>query len=207
MLNGPSFVPKEVKKIVVTLHGYGANGDDLFDIGSMLLAGRSDIALYSPNAIEPFELSCQGYQWFGLPDLANITIENGVHKALPSLLAFLDHITNHHKIDYKDVLLFGFSQGCMMSLATLYLRPIGAVIGVSGMLVKPCNPTIVSPKTKVLLTHGMMDVVVPYASCQMAKATLEKDGIDVNLISRASLGHMIDNVVIAESIKFLNDAL
>ncbi|MBP9752954.1 MAG: hypothetical protein KBD31_04015 [Proteobacteria bacterium] len=209
MLKGPRFVPENPKKLLVTLHGYGANGDDLFDIGVMLIAGRSDIALYSPHAVEPFELAAVGggYQWFGLPDLAQMTLQKGVHKALPNLLLYLDEITRYHNIRYEDVILFGFSQGCMMSLACLYFRPLGGVIGASGMLIKPENPEILKPKTKVLLTHGMMDTVVPYASAPIAKTFLEQDGMSVDLISRPTLAHAIDEVVITESIQFLNTVL
>ena len=35
MLNGPSFIPQTVKKILIMLHGYGANGDDLFDLNML----------------------------------------------------------------------------------------------------------------------------------------------------------------------------
>jgi phospholipase/carboxylesterase len=203
MLNGPSFIPQTVKKILIMLHGYGANGDDLFDLGKMLTTDIENIAVYSPHAIESFELAPFGYQWFGLPDLLESTIEKGIHKAMPRLLGYIDDLVTKHGLTHQDVILFGFSQGCMMSLALIYYRDIGAVIGASGMLVKPKDPEIKHPKTKVLLTHGTLDMVVPFPSAPMSKTLLEQDGVDVNLAIRTGLGHGIDDSVLKESRQFL----
>lgn len=207
MLNGPSFIPQTVKKILILLHGYGADGHDLFAFGKILTANIDQIAIYSPHAIEAFEFSSFGYQWFGLPDLTECTIEVGIHKALPPLRAYIDALISEHNLTERDVFLFGFSQGCMMALSLLYYHDFGGIIGVSGMFVKPQHPAIVSPKTPVLLVHGTFDMVVPYAFAQIAKLRLEEDGVNVTLLTCPGLGHAIDDYILKEGQTFLKNVL
>ena len=54
-LNGPSLEPKsgKTKRLVVFLHGYGADGNDLIDIGRAWQPILPDTAFVSPHAPEP----------------------------------------------------------------------------------------------------------------------------------------------------------
>lgn len=202
MLSGKYFIPQGiVKKLIIMLHGYGANGEDLFDIG-IHLSNQTNTAIYSPNAPEPY--GSDGYQWFGLPDLASLTLENGVHKALPTLLEYIDSLVVKHNLSYADVTLIGFSQGCMMALSCLYHRPIGAVIGLSGMWIKPMKPELKIFPTKVFLVHGTHDVVVPYTCLNYAQMMLNHDTINVQTFTRPGMGHGIDQHTLDACANFLN---
>jgi phospholipase/carboxylesterase len=207
MLTGKSFIPEGcVKKIIILLHGYGANGDDLFDIGMTLSDNVPNTAIYSPNAPEAFEMGGPGYQWFGLPDLSSMTLENGVHDALPTLLAYIDNLVEEHNINHEDVVLIGFSQGCMMALSCLYHRPLAAVVGLSGMWVKPGEQEV-EAETPVLLVHGTHDMIVPFATMDFTHMMLERDGFSVETLSRPGLGHGIDNYTIDAIGEFLEPIL
>lgn len=207
MLTGQSFIPEgTVQKIIILLHGYGANGDDLFDIGMTLSDNLPNTAIYSPNAPNAFEMGGPGYQWFGLPDLTRITLESGVQEALPTLLDYIDALVEQHNIDHEDVALVGFSQGCMMALAALYYRPLAAVVGLSGMWVKPGEPEVEN-ETPVLLAHGTHDMVVPFATMDLSHMMLERDGFPVEILSRPGLGHGIDNYTIDAIGEFLEPIL
>lgn len=205
MLNGPHFIPDgKIEKIIITLHGYGANGDDLHDCGTFLANNlNQNIAVYSPHAVETFEMNTSGYQWFGLQDLHQMTLETGIYKALPTLLKFIDDIAQKHNLTSQDIILFGFSQGCMMALAAMYFKNFHAVIGVSGVLIKHNNPKITHPQTPVLLAHGTYDTVVPYPNMLMSQEFLHQDNVLVKTLSRPGLGHSIDDTILNESVSFL----
>jgi phospholipase/carboxylesterase len=207
MLSGPSYIPDgKIEKIIITLHGYGADGDDLHESGRIIGDSlKENCAVYSPNAIDTFEMNTTGYQWFGLPDLSQMTLETGIYKALPDLLEFIDYIIKKHDLKDHDVILFGFSQGCMMALAALYFRNFYAVIGIAGVLIKHNNATISHPKTPVFLAHGTYDMVVAYPNMLMSQELLEQDNISVKTLTRPGLGHGIDDTIIKESISFIKN--
>ncbi|HCU06822.1 MAG TPA: phospholipase [Holosporales bacterium] len=207
MLTGQSFIPEGcVKNMIILLHGYGASGDDLFDIGMTLSDNLPNTAIYSPNAPNAFEMGGPGYQWFGLPDLSSSTLEDGIHKTLPVLLDYIDILVEKHNICHEDVALVGFSQGCMMALASLYHRPLAAVVGLSGMWVKPGEPEVEN-ETPVLLVHGTHDMIVPFSTMDFSQMMLERDGFPVETLSRPGLGHGIDNYTIDAIGEFLEPIL
>ncbi|HCU07184.1 MAG TPA: phospholipase, partial [Holosporales bacterium] len=207
MLTGQSFIPEgRVKNIIILLHGYGASGDDLFDIGMTLSDNLPNTAIYGPNAPNAFEMGGPGYQWFGLPDLSSTTLEDGIHKTLPILLDYIDILVEKHNICHEDVALVGFSQGCMMALASLYHRPLAAVVGLSGMWVKPGEPEVEN-ETPVLLVHGTHDMIVPFSTMDFSQMMLERDGFPVETLSRPGLGHGIDNYTIDAIGEFLEPIL
>jgi phospholipase/carboxylesterase len=207
MLTGPHNIPEEkIEKIIITLHGYGANGDDLHDCGTFIANNlNQNIAVYSPHAVETFEMNTSGYQWFGLPDLHQVTLETGIYKALPALLTFIDTVVKKHDLTDQDVILFGFSQGCMMALAAMYFKNFHAVIGVAGVLIKHNNPEILKPQTPVFLAHGTYDMVVTYPNMLMSQELLHQDNISVKTLTRPGLGHGIDDTILKESVSFLKN--
>ena len=207
MLTGPKFVPPgKIEKVIITLHGYGADGENLFDCGKLLSINTGfNTAVYSPNAIEKFEMGGHAYQWFGLPDLAETTLQKGVHKALPALINYIDDVAKKHSLSTKDIILFGFSQGCMMSLSSLYSRDLYAVIGIAGMFIKSADVSIQNPKTPVLLCHGTYDMVVPYPSMAISEKLLKADSVNVETITSPGLEHAIDDRMLEGSISFLRN--
>lgn len=94
LIDGPFIAPQSgaAKNLVVFLHGYGSNGDDLISIGREWAPYLPDTAFVSPNAPEVCEIWAQGYQWFSIraidPDA--FEREKQAEKAMPALNAFLD---------------------------------------------------------------------------------------------------------------------
>ena len=91
-LNGPRLEPRsgQVKRLVVFLHGYGADGNDLIDIGRAWEPLLPDTAFVSPHAPEPCGQAPVGRQWFPLFTRAPDERWRGVNKAAPVLNQFLD---------------------------------------------------------------------------------------------------------------------
>ena len=67
-LDGPRLEAKsgKAKNVVVFLHGYGADGNDLIDIGRAWQDLLPDAAFVSPHAPEPCGQAPMGRQWFAL---------------------------------------------------------------------------------------------------------------------------------------------
>lgn len=212
-LSGPAFAPASggpAKQLVILLHGVGADGNDLIGLAPMLSQGLPDAEFLAPNAPEPCDMAPVGYQWFSLQDRSADVIEAGVRAAAPLVDKFIDDNCAIRQITPDRVALFGFSQGCMMSLFVGLRRQtaLAAVLGYSGALVAPekLAAEIVS-RPPVLLVHGEADPVVPYQMLAAAQAELEAAGVDVQTVSRPGLGHGIDEAGIREGAALLQRTL
>lgn len=194
-LNGPSILPQSgvVKKIVVFLHGLGADGNDLLSLSSEL--DLPDTAFYSPNAPFACDMAPYGYQWFSLQQRIEEVILEGIKIAAPILNGYLDGLLAKHKLTAKDLALVGFSQGTMMSLyvAPRRAEPIACVVGYSGAMIMP---ELLEKETKskppICLVHGDMDNVVPYGAMIHAVDALMQNHIPHEAHGRPNLGHGID---------------
>src|SRR5262245_59495087 len=166
-LDGPRLEPKggQAKRLVIFLHGYGADGNDLIEIGKAWQAWLPDTAFVSPHAPEPCGQAPMGRQWFSLtfrnPDERWI----GVNKAAPVLNRFIDAELERHKLTPSALALVGFSQGTMMALHVGLRRAAApaAIVGYSGLFVLPENAEPekfageITAKPPVLLIHGDQD--------------------------------------------------
>src|SRR5258707_8132165 len=140
-LDGPKLEPHTgpARQLVVFLHGYGADGNDLIEIGRAWQGLLPHTAFVSPHAPEPCGQAPTGRQWFELtfrdPDERWI----GVNKAAPVLERFLDAELARHKLAPSALALVGFSQGTMMALHVGLRRATApaAIVGYSDLLMLP----------------------------------------------------------------------
>ena len=89
-LDGPRLEPRSgaARQLVVFLHGYGADGNDLIDIGRAWQGLLPQAAFVSPHAPEPCGQAPVGRQWFPLTFRDPNERWVGVNKAAPVLEAF-----------------------------------------------------------------------------------------------------------------------
>jgi phospholipase/carboxylesterase len=194
-LTGPSAVyPKGAtpKRLVVLLHGLGADGNDLFGLVPALAPALPDTAFMSPDAPFPCDMAPYGRQWFSLQTRTAEAIQAGVRASAAILDGFLDEALETLGLDGTKLALIGFSQGTMMSL---YVGPrrakqLAGIVGYSGRLVGDTSEF--KSKPPILLVHGDADQVVPPDSLPLAIAALEKAGVPVEAVTRPGLGHGID---------------
>ena len=196
-------------KLVVFLHGYGADGKDLIDLANPFGMVLPNASFISPDAPHPCAMSPQGRQWFPIEE-----IPKGAIKASLGLLDLIENEAKKLDLTFKDVILIGFSQGAMMSMQCLLInnKQLGAVIGYSGALrqenIDAANDKILNGKhkfsdTPILLVHGEQDEVVPFQSLERSKILLNKIGFNVQTLSRQNLGHGIDPEGISKGMEFL----
>ena len=196
-------------KLVVFLHGYGADGKDLIDLAKPFGMALPNASFISPDAPHPCAMSPQGRQWFPIDE-----IPKGAIKASLGLLGLIDNEAKKLNLNFKDVILIGFSQGAMMSMQCLLINheQLGAIIGYSGALkeenIDAANDQILNGKhkysdTPILLVHGKQDEVVPFQSLEKSKYLLNKIGFNVQTLSRQDLAHGIDPEGISKGMEFL----
>lgn len=195
MLTGPSLSPKSGKKpgqLIVFLHGYGADGANLIDIGEYWSDLLPDAEFIAPNAIEPCEMGI-GYQWFGLKDFSPFNIRAGLDRVTPLVVKQLKVWLHERQLAPADLCLVGFSQGTMLALDIMFHLPgIKAIVGYSGAFYPPVAKQVKAPVPKVCLIHGDMDMVVPYMAFLEAQKNLQEYGIIPVTHTSHGLGHSID---------------
>src|SRR5215469_15334473 len=169
-LDGPRLEPRSgpARALVVFLHGYGADGNDLIDIGRAWQGLLPQAAFVSPHAPEPCGMAPVGRQWFPLTFRDPNERWVGANAAAPILNRFLDKELQRRDLPASALALVGFSQGTMMALHVGLRReaPPAAIVGYSGLLVLPPNAApdkvageIVS-RPPVLLIHGDRDDLI-----------------------------------------------
>jgi phospholipase/carboxylesterase len=202
-LDGPRLAPRSgpARQLIVFLHGYGADGNDLIDIGRAWQQYLPQAAFVSPHAPEPCGQAPVGRQWFALTFRDPNERWVGVNKAAPLLHRFLDAELSRHRVPPSALALVGFSQGTMMALHVGPRRAdtMAAIVGYSGLLVTPPDDGAIEAfaaeiksRPPVLLAHGDHDELIPPQALFQAAQGLAALDIPVEWHISAGIGHGID---------------
>ncbi|HEY7766443.1 MAG TPA: prolyl oligopeptidase family serine peptidase [Aestuariivirgaceae bacterium] len=197
LLDGPRLPAAggAARQLVVFLHGYGADGNDLIGLGREWAKVLPHAAFVSPHAPEPCGMAPMGRQWFNLTFRDAGEMVRGVKHAAPALNAFLDAELKRHNLPSRALALVGFSQGTMLALGVGLTRnpPPTAIVGYSGALASvealPKNP---AEAPAILLVHGDMDEVIPLDAMMIAREQLARAGLPVEWHVAQGFGHGID---------------
>jgi phospholipase/carboxylesterase len=212
-LEGPSHGPHgggAPGHLVVLLHGYGADGNDLIGLAPVLAPLMPDVVFHAPNAPYPCEGNPYGYQWFGISRLDPQIAAAGVRAAAPFIEAFLDDTMARYGLDESKTVLVGFSQGTMMALhvGLRRERQLAGIVGFSGMLAAPeALPAEIRSRPPVLLAHGDADEMLPSVLTERAAEVLKATGLRVGVHIAKGVGHGIDQTGLSHAARFLLDVL
>lgn len=191
---------KNPKYLVIFLHGYGANGENLINLSYEFKHVLPDAHFISPNAIEPWEGGFpHAYQWFslyaGIDRKALPEIAGNIKNSNRILKKFIDDQLSRFKLTPEKLFLVGFSQGAMMSVYQGLIMPqkSAGIISFSGKVILPemVGEKIIS-KPEICLIHGEADSVLPFDHFIEAKKTLESQKISFESHSFPHLDHSID---------------
>jgi phospholipase/carboxylesterase len=184
-LDGPRLAPlsgSEPNALVILIHGYGSNGDDLISLARMIQPALPDAAFVAPNAPSHIPQMAAAYQWWPIETFSMAERAAGAASAAPGLDDFITQELERAGLPDDRLLLIGFSQGTMMALHVGLRRPepLAGIVGISGMLVAPeLLQADVRSRPPVLLIHGTDDDVVPFRSMDLASTALSAVGITV----------------------------
>jgi phospholipase/carboxylesterase len=209
LLDGPRRAPangQAADSLVILLHGYGSNGDDLIGLVPYWDKIVPGAAFVSPNAPEPLPGMGSAFQWFPLTTMDPAIIAKSARAAAPALTQFIQAEMARHNLGADRTILVGFSQGTMMALEVGLAWPqaFAGIIGFSGALV---GFEGAKSKPPVLLIHGDQDDRVPYAASVGATQVLKAAGLNASLHTSPRLGHSIAMDGLQAAAGFLGAAL
>lgn len=160
--------PKEIQEknpLIILIHGYGSNEEDLFSFAPELPKNAFIVSVQAPYQVPPY-----GFAWYAISfdaDMNKFSDDAQAIKSRDLLVEFIDELCAKYPIDQKDVNLIGFSQGAILSyaLAVTYPEKVNKVVALSGYF----NADIMQPKAdltvydhlKIFGSHGTVDQVIP----------------------------------------------
>lgn len=196
--------PEKPDSLVLLLHGYGADGQDLLGLADSWRDVLPGTAFYSCDAPHPCEMG-MGYQWFSLRDWSADAMAMGAREASQAVRDVAQSILDRHNLTKDRLVVVGFSQGTMVGLYTaLRCDPCPAgVLGYSGALLGAESLPPPDVKMPICLVHGDSDTVVPVTASIQAVAQLEKLGYPVTLDVIPGLPHGIDQQGLLIGARFL----
>lgn len=214
MLDGPRFGPATgtaPDALVVLVHGFGADGNDLIDLGAMWAEAVPGALFVAPHAPQPSDGMPFGRQWFPLWDRSLAQLTAGVQGAAAALGGFVAAEVARLALPPGRVALMGFSQGAMTVLEAGLRGAVpdtACVLAYSGGLIgAETLAANLAARPPVLLVHGEADEVVPAAATRAAEAALAAAGVPVRALYRPGLGHGLDEVGLAAGAEVLRGVL
>ena len=197
---------QEIKNIVVLLHGYGGDGNDIAQVTLNWKRFLPNTLFICPNAPEVCSINSSGYQWFDLSQDNEEFIVKESNKNELILKKFLYEVKEKFSLPNSKICLSGFSQGCMMSINAGLTsdEKYSGILGFSGKIIskKELSKRIIN-KPEILLIHGENDDIVPCVKSLEAKDFLERNKVPVKLEIIKNCGHHIPIEASSIGLKFI----
>lgn len=214
-LSGPRRAAKSGngRNMVIFLHGYGADGNDLIGLADPLAPHLPETVFHAPNAPQRCTGNPMGFQWFPIPWLdgsSEAEAAEGMAVAVNLLNEWLDETMAAEGIDAANTILLGFSQGTMMALHVAPRREdaLAGVVGFSGRLLAPERLEAEAVNhMPILLIHGDSDEVVPPQSLPEAANALTQAGFEVYTHISEGMGHGIGQDGLQIAFQFIHKEL
>jgi len=176
--------------LLILLHGYGSNKEDLFSFAEEL---PDELLIISVQA--PYEMGYGGYAWYAInfDDVKGKFSDLKQAKTSLDIVAiFIDEIKQKYKTDPDKTFLLGFSQGAILSysLSFFYPNKVQSVIALSGYINTELLPKEISKEiqTSYYCSHGSVDQVLPIEWARKSKPFLDNLGLQ-NVYSEYPVGH------------------
>ncbi len=166
--------------LLLLLHGYGSNEEDLFSFATEL---PDDYFIVSARA--PFDLMYGSYAWYAINFDAdeNKFSDIGQARASRDIIAnFVDELVATYPIDCANVALIGFSQGAILgyAVALSYPEKIQRLVAMSGYLNTEMAVDDFKDNNlralKIFASHGTVDQVIPVEWARKSIPILESLG-------------------------------
>ena len=181
--------------LIFLLHGIGADALDLVPLAKYWSTILKKTKFYSLHAPYPYNLAPFGRQWFDLEDRDQTRILKEIELVKPMIITLLKKELKKYNLQYKDLILVGFSQGTMvaLNLALTIKEELKGVLGYSGGVILTKSGKIeINSKPKICLIHGNEDEVVPKKMMESTEIVLKDSAIDINTHLIKNLGHSIN---------------
>jgi phospholipase/carboxylesterase len=179
--------------LVIFLHGYGSNEQDLFGIKDDLPASYTYLSVRAPMTLEE-----GSYQWFRKKGEGAYNGETDDLKTSGQVLQdFIAQAAKKYHTEPDKVVLVGFSQGAIMSYEVALRHPeaVGAIAALSGRIL-PVLKSALKPDEKrqalaIFIGHGKEDKRLPYKDGTEANSLLQSISLTPEFHGYEGLGHSI----------------
>ena len=184
----------EIKNAVILLHGYGGDGKDISLLTLNWRRFLKNTVFLCPNSHEKCQINPSGFQWF---DLSKDDEEYVLKKSLEAenmIKKFIEEVKNKYNLTNSNIVLSGFSQGCMMSINTgiTSKEEFNCIVGFSGKIINKNNlQSRIKNKSKLLLIHGDQDEIVSSNFLLEAKDFFERNKFNIQTKLINNCGHHI----------------
>ncbi|CAN1213422.1 Phospholipase/carboxylesterase/thioesterase domain-containing protein [Tumidithrix helvetica PCC 7403] len=190
----PSSPSKQADRLIVALHGWGANADDLVSLAPMLQLENYQFIF--PEAPFDHPNVPDGKMWY---DLQDYEAKAGLPESQTLLTEFLQAIPDRMGIPPANTILMGFSQGGAMTLDIGSRFPLAGLVCLSGYLHGELSTSKIPP---VMIAHGVQDYVVPITAARSTRDRLLALGAKVDY-QEYDMGHEIRPQVLERIHKFV----
>ncbi|HLV24648.1 MAG TPA: alpha/beta fold hydrolase [Moheibacter sp.] len=185
-LNGISYLERKPRieldknPLLLLIHGYGSNEEDLFSFAEDLPDEFHVISVRGIHTLAP-----EMYAWYEI-DFINMEKFNNVPQGIESrnkLVEFIDEIISTKNLDKENIWVFGFSQGAILSYAMALNFPekLQHIACLSGYLepdfTGQIDVRIDYSHLDFFISHGSEDAVIPVEWARKAKPLLDQLGI------------------------------
>ncbi|MBL4643054.1 MAG: dienelactone hydrolase family protein [Flavobacteriaceae bacterium] len=182
---------QENPPVLILLHGYGSNEEDLFSFASEL---PDKLLIVSARA--PYDMNSGGFAWYAITLDANdekFSDLDEARKSLTKIAAFIDYVKTTYKTAPNNTFLLGFSQGTILSyaLSLNYPNKVNHVIALSGYIndeLVPENVSTLNITTDYYISHGDVDQILPVEWARKAPEYLNTNNLK-NVYSEYPVGH------------------
>jgi len=188
--------------LVIFLHGYGSNEQDLFGMKEGLPATYNYLSVRAPITLEE-----GSYQWFRKKGEGAYNGETDDLKASGQiLLSFINAAAKKYHTSPDKVFLVGFSQGAIMSYEVGLRHPeaLGGIAALSGrilpVLKAELKPDAARQSLNIFIGHGTDDRRLPYSDGTEANSLLKTLSLTPEFHAYQGVGHSIS----AEEVQDLN---
>jgi phospholipase/carboxylesterase len=179
--------------LLLLLHGFGSNEQDLFGLTPFLDERFLIISARAPNILGP-----ESYAWFELDFTSQGPVINPeqAEASRKKLITFLQEAITGYGVDPKQVYLMGFSQGAIMSASVALTQPelVAGVVMMSGRVLPEIQPLIASNEELTglpfIVVHGTADTVLPIIYGRASRELLSSLPVELNY-HEYSMGHEI----------------
>ncbi|MEZ4779458.1 MAG: alpha/beta fold hydrolase [Flavobacteriaceae bacterium] len=182
----------EQAPLIIMLHGYGSDENDLFSFASELPKEYAIISLKAPHTLIPY-----GNAWYHIyfdAPQGKWSDETQAIESRELIIKVIDEIISVYPIDKNNITLLGFSQGTILSFAVAlsYPEKIKNVIGLSGYINKDILKEGYTKNNfnglNVYSSHGSVDQVIPVDWARNTKPLLQSLHINCHY-SEYPVGH------------------
>lgn len=196
--------------LLVLMHGYGANEEDLFPIASSL---PENYIVVTPQA--PYKIGNENYQWYKSEKDKNGNFsgrKGDLDKSTRKVEDLIKYLQKEYNVKSDRTFIGGFSQGANMSYLIGLENPklIKGIAILSGTIfnqIKDDKKLDKSSGLKIFIGHGDQDNRIPYSEAEASKKWLEDNKYSIDFHTYKGMSHAISQQEINDLAEFIHKNL